>query len=136
MRIYPNVRAFCLFFLSSLNSSNFKSIRLRALTVFFVPLELTLLMSILCPSRAVYQNHQKRRLYQFADYLPNHSLFPLRQVRPFLVPVERYERFQREWKIVIVGLIDILFVLILFVVLDSRPKDVERLLLTSLFVMP
>src|SRR5208282_5478385 len=49
---YPDARALCLFFLSSLNSSNFKSIRLRSLTAFLVPLELTLLVSILCPSRA------------------------------------------------------------------------------------
>jgi hypothetical protein len=49
---YPDVSAFCLFFLSSLNSSNFKSIRLRSLTAFFAPLELILLMSMLCPSQA------------------------------------------------------------------------------------
>ena len=51
-RVYLDVRAFCLFFLSSLNWSNFKSIRRRSLTVFLVPLEPTLLMSVLCPSRA------------------------------------------------------------------------------------
>ena len=42
---YPDVSAFCLFFLSSLNSSNFKSILLLSLTVFLIPLELTLLRS-------------------------------------------------------------------------------------------
>ena len=79
---YPDVNALCLFFLSSLNSSNFKSIRLRSLTAFLVPLELILLMSILCPSRADI-NTTKRGNHHFADYFPSPFFIPATSSRTF-----------------------------------------------------
>jgi hypothetical protein len=52
------------------------------------------------------------------------------------VPVEHYGRFQLGSRIGIVAQADILFVLILFVVLDSRLADVERPILMFLFSVP
>jgi hypothetical protein len=73
--MYPDAdNAFCLFFLSSLNSSNFKSILLRSFVVFFVVLELILLISMPCPSAALatcYFAHESE--YLFEDYLQVHS---------------------------------------------------------------